>query len=155
LAIIRLNRDQNHLELLLADTRTGQTHVVFDERQENGWIPIFDDFRFLKNRIQMVWTSRRDGWKHAYLVDLATGQFLQITRGDWDVTRVVGVDEKRQRLFYLSTEVSPLERQLFVIKFDARANAGLPGPREPTPCRYRRISAILSIPTPTSIMPRP
>ena len=118
LAIIRLNRDQNHLELMLADARSGQTRVLFGERQDNGWIAIADDFRFLKNRKQLLWTSRRDGWRHAYLVDLQSGRFRQITRGDWDITRLAGVDEKRQRLYYLSTEVSPLERQLFEIKFD-------------------------------------
>jgi len=118
LAIIRLNRDQNHLEFLMADAQTGRTRLLFEERQKNGWISVSDDFRFLKNHDKLLWTSRRNGWKHAYLVDLQSGRFRQITAGNWDVTRVVGVDEKRQMLFYLSSEVSPLERHLFAVKFD-------------------------------------
>ena len=118
LAIFRLNRDQNHLEVLLADVTTGKTRLLFEEKEENGWIDIFDDFKFLKNNKQLIWSSRKDGWKHLYMVDLRTGKMRPITRGNFDVTRLVGVDEKRKTIYYMSTEVSPLERHLFKIRFD-------------------------------------
>ena len=120
LAILRLNRDQNHLEFLLADVTTGRTRVLFEERMSNGWIDITDDWRFLKDGRRFIWSSRRDGWKHLYMGDLQTGDLRPITRGEWDAVSIAGVDEKRKTIYYISTEVSPLERHLFGVKFDGK-----------------------------------
>ncbi|MDQ7053377.1 MAG: DPP IV N-terminal domain-containing protein [candidate division KSB1 bacterium] len=120
LAILRLNRDQNHLEFLLADVVTGSTRVLFEERMENGWIDITDDWRFLNDGRHFIWSSRRDGWKHLYMCDLQTGDLRAITRGEWDAVSIVGVDEKHKTIYYMSTEVSPLERHLFGIKFNGK-----------------------------------
>lgn len=43
---------------------------------------------------------------HLYLYSLRRGILGQVTRGDWEVTEVVGCDGKR--VWYLSTETSPL-----------------------------------------------
>uniref|UniRef100_A0ACB8FVS1 Dipeptidyl aminopeptidase-like protein 6 n=1 Tax=Sphaerodactylus townsendi TaxID=933632 RepID=A0ACB8FVS1_9SAUR len=36
-----------------------------------------------------------------------------ITSGDWDVTKILGYDERRQKIYFLSTEESPRKRQLY------------------------------------------
>ena len=50
LAILRLNRLQNHLKLLLADAESGNTKTIIDE-QNDTWIDVRQDVLFLKNYI--------------------------------------------------------------------------------------------------------
>ncbi len=120
LAIFRLNRLQNHLELLFADARTGRTRVVVDEKSATGWIDIENDdaIRFLPDGKRFLLQSERDGWKHVYAYDYAGRQLAQVTKGAWEVTDIDGVTPDGQWLYYVSTEASPLERHLYRVRMD-------------------------------------
>ena len=120
LAIQRLNREQNLLELLIADTTTGKSSIVLTER-DSYWINVHDDLRFFKNSNRFLWSSERSGYRHLYLYDLAGKQLAQITSGNWEVTGVDSVDEARGVVYFTSTEKSPLERQLYRVALDGTA----------------------------------
>jgi dipeptidyl-peptidase-4 len=120
LCITRLNRDQNHVELLLADIATGKTGLMYEEREYAGWIEITDDLRFLKDRKNFLWTSRKSGWKHIYLGDIKTATLKPITSGEWDVDQIVGVSDDKKRIYYTSSESGVLDRQLYGISFNGR-----------------------------------
>ncbi len=117
LAILRLNRDQNHIELLLANIATGATQKVFAEKETSGWIDINDDWQFLKDG-KFLWLSMADGFPHLYLHDMNGKLVRQITKGEWHVQEVSGVDEKSGTIYFISSATSPLERQLYKIKID-------------------------------------
>ncbi len=118
LSIIRLNRLQNHLELLFADAATGDTRLVLEEKT-NGWFDVESDFPlFLGDKKQFFWHSERDGWDHLYMYDYSGKLVNQVTKGDWEVDEVARVDEKHKTIFYSSTEPSPIERHLYSIRFD-------------------------------------
>ncbi len=121
LAIERLNRVQNQLDLLLADAGTGTSRSILAE-SDPYWINQNDLFRFLDDG-QFLWGSERDGFRHLYLYSLDGKQRKRITEGNWEVTEVAGVDEARQRVYYVSTEASPLERQLYSIKLNGKDRA--------------------------------
>lgn len=125
LCITRLNRDQNHLQLLLADRRTGKSNDLFEEREYAGWIEITDDLQFLQDKKHFIWTSRKTGWKHIYLVELATGLMKPVTSGEWDVDQIVEVDEKRKKIYYTSGHENPLERHLYVVNFNGKGTMQL------------------------------
>ena len=118
LAIERMNRVQNHLDLLLADAGLGTARSVLTE-SDPYWINHNDLFRFLDGG-QFLWGSERDGFCHLYLYALDGKLRKRITEGAWEVTEIAGVDEERQRIYYVSTEASPLERQLYSIKFNGK-----------------------------------
>ena len=47
---------------------------------------------------------------------LTKGEFVrQITQGDWEVSELLSIDEEQEIIYYLSTEVSPLERHLYAM----------------------------------------
>ena len=118
LSIMRLNRDQNHLELLLADVNTGATKKIFEEKEANGWIDINDDWKFLKDGEHFLWLSMADGFPHLYLYDMNGKLVRQITKGNWHVDNVAGVDEKTGTVYLTGTDRGPLERHLYKIKMD-------------------------------------
>jgi dipeptidyl-peptidase-4 len=121
LAIERLNRVQNQLDLLLADASAGTARSILSE-SDRYWINQNDLFRFLDNG-QFLWGSERDGFRHLYLYSLDGKLRKRITAGDWEVTEIAGVDEVRQKIYYVSTEASPLERQLYSIKLNGKDRA--------------------------------
>src|SRR5580704_1944820 len=42
----------------------------------------------------------------------------RLTQGQWEVSSVAGVDEKQKLVYFVSTEASPLERQLYVVSLN-------------------------------------
>src|SRR6202040_1953402 len=69
---------------------------------------------------QFIWGSERDGFRHLYLYGQDGTLRNRITAGDWEVNQIAGVDETKRTIYYTSTEASPLERQLYSIKFSGQ-----------------------------------
>ncbi|MGB7844082.1 MAG: S9 family peptidase [Candidatus Acidiferrum sp.] len=117
LAIQRLNREQNVLDLLLADSVTGKSSTLLAEK-DPFWINVTDDLRFLKDAKRFLWSSERSGYRHLYLYSLDGKQFTQLTKGDWEVSHVDGVDEANGLVYFAATEKSPIERHLYRVALD-------------------------------------
>ena len=120
IAVEKLNRVQNQMDLLFADAKTGASQTIIHE-QDRFWINMNDGPHFLKDGSGFLWTSERDGgFRHLYFYSLDGKQKKQLTRGEWEVSRIAAVDENKRQVLYLSTEASPLERQLFAVGFDGK-----------------------------------
>ncbi len=118
LAVHRTTRVQNKLTVLRVDAASGVSKVLVEE-SDPAWVNLKDDFQFLaKGTRDLLWGSERDGFRHLYMVDTGTNQARAVTRGNWEVTDLACVDEAAKRIYYLSTEADPRERQLYSIGFD-------------------------------------
>ncbi len=112
----RLNRRQNTFEMVLCEPHGGQ-RVIYEERAQqyvervdDGTVTFVDKDRFL------VRQESHTGYMHLYLYSIRRGFLAQVTKGDWEVTDVAGTDGKR--VWYLSTETSPLRRNLYSVRLD-------------------------------------
>ncbi|PTX22284.1 dipeptidyl-peptidase-4 [Pontibacter mucosus] len=114
LSIQRMNRLQNTLEILHANASTGKADVVLKET-DKAYIDVTDDLTYLKDGKHFIHSSEVKGYNHLYLYNMNGKLVRQITSGNWEVSSYVGYDEKNDRLYYMSTEVSPLERHLYSI----------------------------------------
>lgn len=111
-----LNRGQNHMKLNQYDAVTGDfVKTLFEEKDEKYVEPLVP-MLFLKNDpSKFIWQSNRDGWNHLYLYS-STGKLLkQLTKGPWEVLDVKDFDAKGDQLFYVSTEESPITRNLYAL----------------------------------------
>jgi len=126
LAILRLNRLQNKLEILLAEAHSGESQVLYTEENkyyiEDG---NFDDIVFLENATQFIIMSEKDGYKHIYLYDMNGKQISRITQGEWEVTGLMGIDQKNERIYYQSAEVSPMDRNIYSVRFNGKGKKAL------------------------------
>lgn len=113
LTVQRLNRHQNHLELLSININSGETKTLVDERSDT-WLDVDNDLRFLADN-SFLWTSDNDGFNHIYHYNWDGKLRRQITKGNWDVTRFYGINERSRTLYYQSAEMSSLERHVFSI----------------------------------------
>jgi dipeptidyl-peptidase 4 len=113
----RLNRVQNKLDLLLVDTATGTAKSVLHE-EDPYWINIQGEPIFLGHGDRFLWTSERSGFRHLYVYTTQGNLQTQLTKGDWAVDTVAGVDETHQRVIFTSTEGGPTQRQIYSVALD-------------------------------------
>lgn len=124
LAVVTLNRKQNDVKLFFFDVSDGSRKLIFEEKSDT-WIDIhnfyenvLDMFYFPSRLDEFFWLSDRDGYQHIYRYDYEGRLLNQVTKGDWMVTRIEGINVESKTIYYTSTEISPLERQLYSINFD-------------------------------------
>ena len=118
LYIYKLNRLQNHFQFLLAGD-DGECKVIYDEKNER-YIERLDGHSviFLEDGDRFVVRNEKSGFFHLYLHSVEKGELGAITSGDWEVTQVV--DVVGDRVYYMSSEVSPLRRDLYSIKLSGK-----------------------------------
>ncbi|HEX5576484.1 MAG TPA: DPP IV N-terminal domain-containing protein, partial [Gemmatimonadales bacterium] len=118
----RLNRLQNTNEVILGDVRTGKVHTVLTER-DSTWVDLTDEFAWLNGGKNFVWESERDGWNHVYVISRDGKSIRLVTRGDYDVSEVLGADEREGWLYYLASPDNPTQKYLFRTRLDGKGAA--------------------------------
>jgi dipeptidyl-peptidase-4 len=120
-AVQRLNRAQNQLDLLFCNAATGASKTILTET-DKYWINISDDVYFFSDNARFLWSSERSGFRHFYLYDLSGKQLSQVTSGDWEVSGIggfgprasqPGVDEAQGYIYFLSNKDDVRESQLY------------------------------------------
>ncbi|MEP1035301.1 S9 family peptidase [Ekhidna sp.] len=126
LAIQRLNRLQNQLDILHVDAKDGSSKVVLTDKSDTFIDFTFcDDLTYLENEKQFIFSSERSGFKHFYLYNMDGSLVNQITRGNYEARSLVGLDQKKKVLYYSSTEDSPLELHLYSVSFAGKGKKKL------------------------------
>lgn len=119
LYVQRQNRAQTRLDMLAVDPTTGKSRVLFTETAAEGhWIDLSHDYRFLKDG-SLVWWSQRDGFGHLW--HFKQGKWRQLTKGQWVVTSLVGVDQDSGRVFFTGTRDDVLAQQVYALDLKAPA----------------------------------
>ena len=123
LYFFRINRKQNHLEVVLC-RKDGTQKVIYDE-QSPTYVerPSLDIVRFIDEDRFLVQNETATGWNHLYLYSVKDGLVRPITSGEWQVTSVVEVTDKQ--IYYISTETSPIRRNLYSIDYKGKKKTRL------------------------------
>jgi len=121
-AIERLNRAQNQLDLLFCDAAGGACKTILSDT-DKYWINLSDDLYFFADDKRFLWSSERTGFRHYFLYDLAGRQLDQLTSGDWGITGTGGfgpgsdshpsVDEAHGTIYFCSNKDDVLGTQVY------------------------------------------
>ena len=121
LAVMRLNRRQNQIDVLFANPFTGDSRSFFTEKNDRYISEDFlDDFIFLPDNDYFVVNSERDGYSHLYLYDRQGFEVRQLTEGDFDVTDFYGFDSKKKIFYYQAAKNSPMQREVYFTSMDGK-----------------------------------
>ena len=113
--VVRTNRVQNKLQMLLAAAGSGKATTILEET-DKYWVNVPEDPVFVNGGKNFLWLSERDGFRHMYLYSADGKAAGQLTKGSWEVTGIDGADEAAGRIYYTASETSPLERQFYSVK---------------------------------------
>lgn len=114
--IAEVNRGQDTCKLNRYNVKSGKLEATLFTETHPKYVEPENPPLFLKNdSTKFLWQSKRDGYNHIYLYNTKGELLKQITSGKWDVTSIVGFDEKGDNLIYISCEESPIERHVYKI----------------------------------------
>jgi dipeptidyl-peptidase-4 len=113
-AVQRLNREQDTLELLSCDATDGSCALLVKETWPT-WVNLREDLRFLADG-RFLWSSEKSGWRRLYLHDASGAELAALTPEGWALVSLDALDE-RQGTFvftaYRGNGLGAKERQVF------------------------------------------
>jgi len=116
----QLNRRQNTNNIWLANAKTGQVRLMFQDR-DDAWVDvnnvINNTFSWLENGARLLYVSERDGWRHAYAIS-RDGNARLITTGAFDLVSISSVNEASGWLYYIASPENATQRYLYRSRLD-------------------------------------
>ncbi|HYM78774.1 MAG TPA: DPP IV N-terminal domain-containing protein [Candidatus Dormibacteraeota bacterium] len=122
-----LNRTEDKMDLYFVDAKSGKSRIVLTESTPGAWIDFEHvEVRFLKSTAQFLWPSWRDGNMHIYLYSfdkqnpMAADAKLerQLTKGDFEVLGIEGVDEAAGTVFFAANKDDPRQTHIYSVQLD-------------------------------------
>jgi dipeptidyl-peptidase-4 len=119
LVIYWMNRHQDDLKLLLTNAVTGELQTMYEEKNKS-YVEINDNWWFLKDGKNFIFTSEMNGFNQLYSYGLDGKRKVQISKLKYDVADVNGVDEANKLIYYTLAYPTPMDRNLFASDFDGK-----------------------------------
>ncbi len=117
----KVDRGHQRYRLMEVDARTGEARALIDERSQTFiWTAHTESvgvprLSWLERTPEIIYASERDGWRHLYLIDAATGKVKnQITRGDWVVRGIDWIDEDRRQIWFQASGMAKEQDPYFI-----------------------------------------
>ena len=117
LCVQKLNRHQNHLQLIFINPISGEGELVYEEF-DDYYIDIHDNLIFTNNGF--LWSSEKDGYNHLYFFEYKKNKMKKITKGEWEITNFYGFDKENNIIYYQSNEESPLTKSIYSINLKGK-----------------------------------
>jgi dipeptidyl-peptidase-4 len=127
----RLNRDQNQSDILICDAKTGNSKIIYSEK-DPAWIDVLsewdDEYKmggwdWFNNGFDFLWASEKDGWRHLYRINRDGKNQVLITQGNYDVIDITLVDEKNNLLYFMASPDNATQSFLYRCPLDGKGPA--------------------------------
>lgn len=116
LYVIELPRSQDKAEIVAYDAHTGERlGVLYTETNERYVEPMHPIVFLPWDSSKFIHQTRRDGYNHLYLFDIEGNELAQLTKGEFEVSDVLGFDEKNKSIIVRSNEVAPTRQNHFSV----------------------------------------
>ncbi len=111
-----VNRDQNHMWLNKYDVTTGNLIKTLFEEKHPKYVEPENPVWFLPNNPdEFLWLSERDGFMHAYHYNVEGELLGQVTKGNWLVQQILGLDDSGKKLIVQGSDESGLNSNAYCI----------------------------------------
>lgn len=114
LYLVELQRDQQKYELKFYNPHTGQLEKILYTEENSRYVEPQHKIHFT-NDGQLIFQSRRDNFNHLYLLNINNGSVHQLTFGDWEVTKLIGI--KEDEIYFQATLPTPIDRTLYTVNY--------------------------------------
>ncbi len=109
-------REQNCAELVRYNAQTGEKDAVLITETHEKYVEPQHPIAFLPwDNTKFIYHSQKDGFNHLYLYNIEGQAISQLTCGEWLVQELVGFHEGRKEIIITTTEISPLQSNLYAV----------------------------------------
>ncbi|MFZ6656553.1 DPP IV N-terminal domain-containing protein [Undibacterium sp. TJN19] len=109
------DRVQTWLDLRLYDAQASSKLMVHESSP--AWVDRLPLPVFLKDG-GFAWESDRTGHRHLYRYDAKYQLQAAITKGEWDIRTVYGIDEDKGRVLFASNQRNPIGNDVYAVNLD-------------------------------------
>jgi dipeptidyl-peptidase 4 len=114
-----LNRGQDHLWLNQYNAQTGAFVKTLFEETDPKYVQPLHQLLFLPgSNDQFIWWSQRDGYMHLYRFNTSGKLLNQVTKGEWVVNDIVGINQAKKTLFIIASKESPMDRNIYAVNWE-------------------------------------
>ncbi|MFL2484739.1 MAG: S9 family peptidase [Verrucomicrobiales bacterium] len=121
LVIQQLNRAQDKNTLLRVDPSSGKVDPILIE-QDEAWVYASNEIYWKDNYNKFTWISDRDGWRHVYSYSSDGKNLKLITPGEFDVIKLLRMDNNEEHFYYIASPENPSQRYLYRVGKDGSGN---------------------------------
>jgi len=119
LAVQIVNRDQNNLEIILADPSTGDFKKIYEESRKT-WVEFREDIHVMINGTGFIIRSYKSDWENLYYHDWDGKLIAQLTGFDFRVNSITGVDETAGVVYFTATGPESTDNHAFRVGLDGK-----------------------------------
>ncbi|MGV3765161.1 MAG: S9 family peptidase [Chitinophagaceae bacterium] len=116
-----MNRGQDQLKIFAVSTENGSKKLIYEETQPT-WIDLdnANRFTFLESGKGFILQTDKSGWNMLYLHDMSGKQLNPITNGEFTVTDILLVDEKKSTVFFTARKENTARIDLYSVKLNGK-----------------------------------
>ncbi|MDA0678803.1 MAG: S9 family peptidase [Proteobacteria bacterium] len=107
-----VNRLQNRNQVILANANDGSSNVIFTDEDE-AWLDVNDDPKWLEDGASFTWLSERDGWRHLYQISRDGKDVRLLSPGEFDIIRIENIDADSGWVYYIASPDDNAARYLY------------------------------------------
>jgi dipeptidyl-peptidase-4 len=119
LAIQVINRDQNVINIILADASTGDFVQIYNENRKT-WVEFHEDIYVMKNGSGFIIRSYRNDWENLYYYAWDGRLIAPLTNFNFRVTSIERVDEEMKTVYFYATGSESTDTHAFRVGLDGK-----------------------------------
>lgn len=117
--LFEVNREQNKTKLDTYSAQSGEFLKTIYREESNKYVEPCEPIVFLPwNDKLFVLQTRNNGYNHLYLYDVEGNFLKQITKGDYEVTSMIGFCKDNHSIIYKSRQAGPIFENLYAVSVD-------------------------------------
>jgi len=116
-----MNRGQDSLKIFRISLDNGSKSLVYEEYQKT-WIDLdnADRITFLPSGKGFILQSDKTGWNMMYLYDMQGKLINPITDGEFTVTEIKHIDEKKKQVYFTARKENSARIDYYVVNFNGK-----------------------------------
>jgi dipeptidyl-peptidase 4 len=119
LIVQQLDRKQQESKLMYCKVSDG-TSATFWAENDEAWVDLNTDnpvgWSWINGGKDFLWVSEKDGWRHAYKISRDGATTTLLTKGNYDIDKIVGIDEANSYLYFTASPKNATQLYLYRVR---------------------------------------
>ncbi len=121
LIVQQLDRKQQESRLMYCTVSDGSSRTFWAEN-DDAWVDLNAEdpsgWSWVNKGQDFLWVSEKDGWRHLYKISRDGKNSTLLTKGNYDIGQVKGIDEVNNYIYYTATPANATQLYLYRVRIN-------------------------------------